>query len=140
MPIYDQTPAHSFLRMLDPKNGLAPGSASTLFNDSRCHSRRVTEEASNPGLSEPETVARLFPVVSFPSLRRERHFALVVGDYLASGSNAWRVASRVLISDSLGSFWMIGSMIHPSPVGTSRVSEIARHSTNVPPSLSWNRQ
>jgi len=25
LPIYDQTPAHSFLRMLDPKNGLAPG-------------------------------------------------------------------------------------------------------------------
>ncbi len=25
MPIYDQTPAHSFVRMLDPKNGLAPG-------------------------------------------------------------------------------------------------------------------
>lgn len=25
MPIYDQTPAHAFLRMLDPKNGLAPG-------------------------------------------------------------------------------------------------------------------
>ena len=25
MPIYDQTQAHSFLRMLDPKNGLAPG-------------------------------------------------------------------------------------------------------------------
>ena len=24
-PIYDQTTAHSFLRMLDPKNGLAPG-------------------------------------------------------------------------------------------------------------------
>ena len=24
-PIYDETPAHSFLRMLDPKNGLAPG-------------------------------------------------------------------------------------------------------------------
>ena len=24
MPIYDGTPAHSFLRMLDPKNGLAP--------------------------------------------------------------------------------------------------------------------
>ena len=24
-PIYHQTPAHSFLRMLDPKNGLAPG-------------------------------------------------------------------------------------------------------------------
>ena len=23
--IYDQTPAHSFLRMLDPQNGLAPG-------------------------------------------------------------------------------------------------------------------
>ncbi len=25
MPIYDQTPAHGFLWMLDPKNGLAPG-------------------------------------------------------------------------------------------------------------------
>jgi NAD(P)-dependent dehydrogenase (short-subunit alcohol dehydrogenase family) len=25
MPIYDDTPAHSFLRMLDPRNGLAPG-------------------------------------------------------------------------------------------------------------------
>jgi len=25
MPVYDQTPAHSFLRMLDPKNRLAPG-------------------------------------------------------------------------------------------------------------------
>ena len=25
MPAYDQTPAHAFLRMLDPKNGLAPG-------------------------------------------------------------------------------------------------------------------
>ncbi len=25
MPVYDQTPAHSFLSMLDPKNGLAPG-------------------------------------------------------------------------------------------------------------------
>lgn len=25
MPVYDATPAHSFLRMLDPKNGLAPG-------------------------------------------------------------------------------------------------------------------
>jgi len=25
MPVYDQTPAHSFLSMLDPKSGLAPG-------------------------------------------------------------------------------------------------------------------
>ena len=25
LPIYDQTPAHAFLKMLDPKNGLAPG-------------------------------------------------------------------------------------------------------------------
>jgi NAD(P)-dependent dehydrogenase (short-subunit alcohol dehydrogenase family) len=24
-PVYDATPAHSFLKMLDPKNGLAPG-------------------------------------------------------------------------------------------------------------------
>lgn len=25
LPVYDQTPAHSFLKMLDPQNGLAPG-------------------------------------------------------------------------------------------------------------------
>jgi len=25
MPVYDDTPAHSFLRILDPANGLAPG-------------------------------------------------------------------------------------------------------------------
>lgn len=25
MPVYDATPAHGFMRMLDPKNGLAPG-------------------------------------------------------------------------------------------------------------------
>jgi len=25
LPVYDQTPAHAFLKMLDPKNGLAPG-------------------------------------------------------------------------------------------------------------------
>lgn len=25
MPVYDQTPAHAFLKMLDPENGLAPG-------------------------------------------------------------------------------------------------------------------
>jgi hypothetical protein len=25
MPVYDQTPAHSFLSMLDPRHGLAPG-------------------------------------------------------------------------------------------------------------------
>jgi NAD(P)-dependent dehydrogenase (short-subunit alcohol dehydrogenase family) len=25
LPIYDETPAHSFVRLLDPKNGLAPG-------------------------------------------------------------------------------------------------------------------
>lgn len=30
MPVYDQTPAHSFLRMLDPKNGLAPGDPSRM--------------------------------------------------------------------------------------------------------------
>jgi hypothetical protein len=25
MPIYNDTPTHAFLKMLDPKNGLAPG-------------------------------------------------------------------------------------------------------------------
>jgi hypothetical protein len=35
---------------------------------------------------------------------------------------------------------MIGSMIHASAFGTSRVREIARHSTNVVSSLSSNRQ
>jgi len=54
--------------------------------------------------------------------------------------SAWRVASRVLMSDSLGSFSMIGSMAHPNPNGTSRVSEIARHSMTTPGSRSSNRQ
>ena len=30
MPVYDGTPAHDFLRMLDPKNGLAPGDPSRM--------------------------------------------------------------------------------------------------------------
>ncbi len=43
-----------------------------------------------------------------------------------------RVDSSVFINDSLGSFWMMGSIIHPSPKGTSRVSVMARHSTFTP--------
>jgi len=51
------------------------------------------------------------------------------------------VMSRVWMSDSLGtSFWMIGSMIHHRPTGTSCVSEMARHSKYAPPSRSWKRQ
>jgi hypothetical protein len=30
MPAYDKTPAHSFLKMLDPANGLAPGDAARM--------------------------------------------------------------------------------------------------------------
>ncbi len=30
MPIYGDTPTHSFLRMLDPKNGLAPGDSARM--------------------------------------------------------------------------------------------------------------
>jgi NAD(P)-dependent dehydrogenase (short-subunit alcohol dehydrogenase family) len=36
MPIYDDTPAHSFLRMLDPESGLAPG-------DPACMAARIIE-------------------------------------------------------------------------------------------------
>jgi hypothetical protein len=60
--------------------------------------------------------------------------------YPALAWSAWRVASRVLMSDSFGSFSMIGSMAHPSPNGTSRVSEMARHSTTTPALRSSNRQ
>lgn len=49
-------------------------------------------------------------------------------NYLVSACRALRVASSVLIRASRGSFWMIGSIAHPSPNGTSRVSETARHS------------
>ena len=60
---------------------------------------------------------------------------------IASGAaRARRVDSSVAFNDSLGSLRMIGSMIQASAVGTSRVREIARHSTNVPSSLSANRQ
>jgi hypothetical protein len=60
--------------------------------------------------------------------------------YPALAWTARRVASRVLMSDSFGSFSIIGSMAHPSPKGTSRVSEMARHSTITPPLRSSNRQ
>jgi hypothetical protein len=36
------------------------------------------------------------------------------------------------MSDSLGSFSMIGSIAHPSPNGTSRVSDMARRSVRWP--------
>src|SRR5579864_2538484 len=61
-------------------------------------------------------------------------------DYLVLACSASRVASRVLMRDSLGSFWMIGSMAHPNPSGTSRVSDMARHSTTTPASRGWKRQ
>src|SRR6476660_5342242 len=51
-----------------------------------------------------------------------------------------RAASSVLVNDSCGSFWIIGSIAHRSPNGTSRVREIARHSTYTPSSLSSNLQ
>ena len=61
-------------------------------------------------------------------------------NYPALACTAWRVASRVLMRDSLGSFLMIGSMAHPNPNGTSRVSEMARHSTTPPALRSSSRQ
>jgi hypothetical protein len=54
--------------------------------------------------------------------------------------SAWRVESRVFISDSLGRFWMMGLIIHANPKGTSRVNEMARHSAHTPRSRSWNLQ
>jgi hypothetical protein len=41
MPIDTQTPAHSFLRMVDPKNGLAPGDPDQM---AACISERVDVE------------------------------------------------------------------------------------------------
>src|SRR5208282_2614238 len=46
----------------------------------------------------------------------------------AEPCNARRVAVKVLISDSRGRFLTMGSITKPRPNGTSRVSEIARHS------------
>jgi hypothetical protein len=72
--------------------------------------------------------------------RRTEESARGNRNYLVLACRARRVASRVLMSDSLGSFWMIGSMAHPSPNGTSRVSDKARHSTTTPSSRFWNCQ
>lgn len=41
-PVYDATPAHSFLKMLDPKNGLAPG------DPARMASRIIESVGVNP--------------------------------------------------------------------------------------------
>ena len=54
--------------------------------------------------------------------------------------SAARVERRVFARLSFGRLRMIGSIIQPSPVGTSRVSEIASHSSQTPPSRSSNRQ
>jgi hypothetical protein len=87
-------------------------------------------------------IATLFPewggISRLP--RRRRSCLMMDGNYLALLLTAWRVPSRVLMSDSLGSFSMIGSIAHPSPNGTSRVSEMARHSTMASASRCWNLQ
>ena len=51
-----------------------------------------------------------------------------------------RMERSVFSRLSFGRPRMMGSTIHPSPVGTSRVNEIAWHSTQVPPSRSSKRQ
>jgi len=73
-------------------------------------------------------------------VRGQRILGTTNRNYFALACNAWRVATRVLVSDSFGSFLMIGLMAQPSLDGTSRVNEIARHSTYTPASRSWNRQ
>ena len=55
-------------------------------------------------------------------------------------ASAARVERSVFARLSFGKSRMIGSTIQPRPVGTSRVSEIASHSSHVPPSRSSNRQ
>src|SRR5215469_9000700 len=47
-------------------------------------------------------------------------------------STAVRVAFKVNCRDSRGMLWTMGAISHPSPVGTSRVSEPASHSTSTP--------
>src|SRR5208282_4531728 len=64
----------------------------------------------------------------FGNKTRKPEYPAQHGSYVAAARSPWRVASSVLISDSFGSPWIIGSIIHPKPRGTSRVSEIARHS------------
>jgi hypothetical protein len=53
MPIYDQTPAHSFLRMLDPKNGLAPGDPARMA--ARIIESVDVSPAPPPQTSHPES-------------------------------------------------------------------------------------
>jgi hypothetical protein len=55
-------------------------------------------------------------------------------------SKAARAVVSVNVSDSRGTLVTNDPTIQPSPVGISRVSEIAWHSTYVPPSYSSNRQ
>lgn len=98
--------------------------------DEDLHGGRQTEVIARSGRP------RLLPNCSLPT----RGIPKPDSNYLALACSAWRVASRVLMSDSFGSFWMIGSMAHPSPNGTSCVSDMARHSTTTPALRSSNRQ
>ena len=91
---------------------------------------------ARPGevVTREELQAQLWPADTYVSFDEGLHTAIVLA------CSAWRVASRVLMSDSLGSFWTIGSIAQPNPSGTSRVSDMARHSTTTPASRSSNRQ
>jgi len=47
MPVYDDTPAHGFLRMLDPECALAPGDPARMA--SRIRPSRIRHDARHPG-------------------------------------------------------------------------------------------
>ena len=47
MPEYDGTPAHGFLRMLDPKNGLAPGDPARIGGEDHRERRHRSRAASH---------------------------------------------------------------------------------------------
>jgi hypothetical protein len=51
MPVYDQTPAHSFLKMLDPKNGLAPGDPARMAAHYRGRGRGTRAAAHGTGVA-----------------------------------------------------------------------------------------
>jgi hypothetical protein len=79
MAIYDQTPAHSFLGMLDPKNGLAPGDPDP---HGRAHhrERRRGARAVAPG-------ARLAGVGRYPKTLRKRIASFEAQSELAASTD-----------------------------------------------------
>src|ERR1017187_6010498 len=124
----------------DRQTGASEPCGNAINRSRRTRSRGVTDATSRRMSSAVKGLAIDCILAGSPSqILRCQSPAIrpVPHPYFAS---AVRVERSVFSRLCLGKSRMIGSTIQPRPVGTSRVSEMASHSSHVPPSRSSNRQ